>query len=144
MSVKTEKQHTGAFLLTEANGTLSRDKATLKSGESVLDGRLLAYESGLLVAYEDDNSDAEIAGLVLGDWDASGGAIDDVPFIARLAEVRGSAIGYPDEESDGTVPEATVTRINAELLTYGIKVYEPFPTFTAEESEEPSSEESSS
>jgi hypothetical protein len=105
MTVVTEGKHAGEFLLSEAQGDRSRESAYLKSGEVVEDGQYVALDGDELVAFPaglntDGDLTAEIEGIVIGDHDATDGAIE-VAYIARDAEVRDSSIKYPDEDSDG-------------------------------------------
>lgn len=101
MSVKTEGPHAGEFIVSEANGTLSRETATLASGEKVADGTVLELAASKLSAAEGTAntagvSDEVIVGVVIGNWDASASGtnadIPGVPYIARLAEVDGSLL----------------------------------------------------
>lgn len=98
MSVKTETQHKGEFLLSEAPGTLSREAGILSSGENVKDGQVLKWSGVELVAAVGTVNSAgenteDIAGIAYGAVNASstgpGGAVDTpIVYIARLAEVK--------------------------------------------------------
>ncbi|WP_035661443.1 head decoration protein [Bradyrhizobium sp. Ec3.3] len=99
--VLTEPQHRGEFLVSEANGHLSREVGTLASGNIAKDGRALKLVGGKLVpaagtTHTDGTSDENIVGIALGDHDASAtGANADVPgvvYIARLSEVKGALV----------------------------------------------------
>lgn len=86
MTVKTEVQHTGEFLISEGPGTISRESGTLKSGEVVKDGTVLADDgTGKLVASEGASGE-DIVGISYGAYDASAAAMP-IAYIARLAEV---------------------------------------------------------
>jgi hypothetical protein len=99
MSVKTETQHKGEFLVSEAPGTLSREEGILSSGQVVIDGQVLKWSgteliaaAGTLDSSDGDNTE-DIAGIAYGAIDASsagpGGAVDTpIVYIARLAEVK--------------------------------------------------------
>ncbi|HEX9647064.1 MAG TPA: head decoration protein [Alphaproteobacteria bacterium] len=111
MATKTEGKHAAEFLVSEANGTLSRETATVKSGQNLVagevvekdvDGKLIAFSAGV------DSDGAvlvEAVGIMWDNVDASAtGANADVPgqvYIARLAEVNDGEITYPTETSDG-------------------------------------------
>lgn len=96
--VKTETQHQGEFLLSEAPGTLSREAGVLSSGQVVVDGQVLKWSGTELIAAtgsidSDDASDEDVAGIAYGNYDASAdgpkGAVDTpIVYIARLAEVK--------------------------------------------------------
>lgn len=124
MSTITEGRHTGEFLLSEANGSLSRESRTLKSGEKVVDGQLVSLNGGKLVATPGDLDtegalETAVEGIVLGDHDASATGtnadIKGVPYIARLAEVRDAYLVYPDETTEGGQKAAAVSAL-ADLL----------------------------
>jgi hypothetical protein len=99
MAPKIEGQHTGEFLVSEANGTLSREVGTLATRpERYLDGTLLKVDDGNLTAI---TSDADtIVGVLYGNYDASAGPVEAV-YIARLAEVKRELITYVG--SDATI-----------------------------------------
>jgi len=99
--VKTESQHRGEFLLSQANGSLSREVGVLAAGNVAKDGRAVKLVGGKLVptagtSHTDGTSDEAVVGIVLGDHDASAtGANADVPgvvYIARLSEVKGALV----------------------------------------------------
>lgn len=96
MSVKTEVKHPGEFLVSEGNGDISREAATLASGQSVVDGQALKWSTGKLVAAAGTNTMAvsteDIAGVAVGNWTVS--ADTTIPYLARLAEVKDSAMTY--------------------------------------------------
>ena len=93
--VKTEGRHKEEFLVSEGNGSISRDAATLASGQKVTDGTVLVFSAGKLQAaagtLNSSNKATEtFAGIVSGSWDASSTGtnadITGVPYIARYAE----------------------------------------------------------
>jgi hypothetical protein len=94
--VKTEPQHRGEFLVSEANGSLSREVGTLSSGNVAKDGRVVKLVGGELVPATGSNaagvSDEAIVGIVLGDHDATAADLKGVVYIARLSEVKASAV----------------------------------------------------
>lgn len=93
-----ESKYTGEFIISEANGTRSRETGTLLSGESVVAGELLGKItlSGKYVAYDNTKSDGSqtIAGIAFDNTDATGGDISGIVIIVRDAEVRGSDLIY--------------------------------------------------
>lgn len=121
MTVLTERQHTGEFLVSEGNGSISRESGTLTSGEVVVDGQVLALVANKLVAaegtYDSDTgvTDEDIVGIAYGDHDATGADLEGVVYIARLAEVKEELVTLyteisSDSESDvGAISEAAVT-----------------------------------
>lgn len=98
MQTFTEGNHDAEFLLSEANGSLSREAATVKTGAGVLPaGAVLSLEvaSGKYVKYDNataaagDKADAVLyAGVDATDEDAP------CVLIARLAEVKKSALTW--------------------------------------------------
>ncbi|MET3995837.1 hypothetical protein ABID65_007509 [Bradyrhizobium sp. S3.9.2] len=94
--VKTEPQHRGEFLVSEANGSLSREVGTLSSGNVAKDGRVVKLVAGELVPATGSNasgvSDEAIAGIIYGDHDATAADLKGVVYIARLAEAKASAV----------------------------------------------------
>lgn len=112
MVVKTESQHKGEFLVSEGPGSISRESATLLSGEVVTDGAVVAVDgSGKLVASTGNAAGETIVGVVLGDHDASAGDVKNVPYIARLAEVKRGKVHIdatdPDVDADTEAELAT-------------------------------------
>lgn len=117
--VKTEGQHKGEFLLSEANGTLSREKGILSSGQVVEDGRLLKWSGSELVEAAGTidsalDSTEDIAGIAYGSYDASadgpGGAVDTpIVYIARMAEVKASAVVLHESAVSATQKTAALT-----------------------------------
>jgi hypothetical protein len=97
VDVKTEGQHAGEFIVSEANGTLSREVGALKSGEVVKDGQAVDIDTGKLIAAVDS-----AVGIVVGDHDASGGEKAGVVYIARLAEVKDSLLTLTDESTEAS------------------------------------------
>lgn len=119
-TVLTDKQRKEEFLLSEANGALSREVGILASGQKVTDGRVLKLSGGKLVVAAGTNiggvSEETIVGIVSGDWDASATGtnadIPGVPYIAREAEVRADKVKLHDV-TGGSEPNATTAVVNA-------------------------------
>lgn len=124
MSVKTETQHQGEFLISEAPGSLSREQGVLSSGQKVVDGQVLKWSGGELVEAAgtiDSGGDSteDIAGIAFGAYDASStgpkGAVDTpIAYIARLAEVNDDKVTYHES---GTNAAAKTAAIKAVLAT---------------------------
>lgn len=118
MTTKFAGQNTGEFLVSEANGTLSREVGTLLSGEVVEDGRVLKFDNtGKLVpaegTYDTNGSTEDIAGIAYGKCDASGGDAKCV-YIARLAEVKRERITLHDlSEGDANNDDASAAVLGA-------------------------------
>lgn len=125
MTSKTEGQHKGEFLLSEAPGTLSREVGTLLSGETVSDGRVVAKDGNGKVypangtVDSNGDSDEDIVGISYGDYDASTAEVEMV-YVARLAEVRDvdvtrhEAGSESEDESDAAI-EAALEALNIRL-----------------------------
>jgi hypothetical protein len=115
MTVLTEGQHKGEFLVSEAPGTLSRESGTVASGQVLVDGQVVKLSSGKLIAATGANSGGvgseTLEGIVLGNVDASGGDVKLVPYIARLAEVKDAAL----TKYSGSADANKTTAINALL-----------------------------
>lgn len=121
LGVLSEGQHTGEFILSEANGTLSRDTVTVTVGANTTlqAGAVLGQiaATGKYVPYDDGYSDGreDAAGLlyatVVNDTD---GAVDvSAVIINKDAEVRRDDLQFEDEvDEDGAI---------ADLLALGIK-----------------------
>jgi hypothetical protein len=103
MTIKTSTRVPGEFIISEGEGTISRDTVTLKSGEKVADGTILVLSAGKAKAMTTlDISTEEIgafAGIVIGAHDASAtgtnGDIKGVPVLSRLAEINESLLTLP-------------------------------------------------
>ena len=115
----TEATHTAGFILSEANGALSRDEVTILSGQDLQAGAVLGKvtASGKYRAVQPagvDGSQTAVA-ILYGAVDASSA---DTPgtVINRDAEVRTDDLVWPG----GTTANQKATAL-AELLTLGIK-----------------------
>ena len=93
----TEGKHTAEFLLSEGNGSISREQGVLRSESGALAaGTLLGrvWETGELSAY-DSSHDPEGVAIVVGVLYANAAdstADQKVTYIARYAEVIGSEL----------------------------------------------------
>lgn len=127
MSVKTETQHQGEFLISEASGSRSREQGVLSSGQKVVDGQVLKWSGTELVEAvgtldSDDAATEDIAGIAFGAADASStgpnGSVDtDIAYIARDAEVLASKVTYTES---GTDTATKVAALKVALAAKGI------------------------
>lgn len=90
-------QRKGEFLVSEANGELSREQGILAANNVIVDGQALKITSGKLVPCTGANtsgvsSETGFAGYAYGNYDSTGGDLKGVVYIARLAEVKAEAI----------------------------------------------------
>jgi len=96
MTTLTETPHAGEFLVSEANGTLSREVVTIASGSGVVPAGLVLGKitaSGKYKPYDDDNADgSETAVCLAYDTVDATSADKKAVVIFRNAEVRASAI----------------------------------------------------
>lgn len=119
MTTKTEGQHTGEFLVSEANGTRSREAGTLVTRSDLYeDGTLLMASGNNLVALAAD-TDTEggvdpdkVVGILYGNYDASAGNVK-CAYIARDAEVKDALLTYPQESTEGGEKAASVAGLKA-------------------------------
>lgn len=117
MTELTENTRTGDFLLSEGNGSYSRENVILAAGENLQAGAVVAYAAAtgkyqaLDPAAEDGTQDA--AGVL---W-ATTHATEDtaVVIISRTAEVKADALQWPD----GITTQEKTTAI-AQLAELGI------------------------
>lgn len=111
MVTLNEGQHMGEFLVSEANGTLSREEGTLKNNQDLVDGTVLMLDgdSELVehdgVVLTDGTLETDVAGILLGNHDTTangpgGNADKKVAYIARLAEVKDELLNYPATGED--------------------------------------------
>lgn len=103
MATKTETKHTAAFLVSEANGTLSREKITVVSGQNLEAGTVVGKitASGKYRILQPGGGDGSqtAAGVLYAAVDASGGDKAGV-IIARDAEVNKNELVWPAGISD--------------------------------------------
>lgn len=120
MTTLTEGYHAGEFIVSEANGTRSREVVTIIEGQNLVAGAVLGQitTGGKYTELDPDAEDgSEVAAAVLYDAvDATDGDTDGV-IIARDAEVNGAEITWPTGISG---PETTAA--TAELAAAGIIV----------------------
>jgi hypothetical protein len=95
MTVLTEQQHAGEFLVSEGNGSISRESGTLLSGQVVIDGEVAILAAGKLKAGTGASGE-DVVGIFYGAHDATGADKPSVPYIARLAEVKEDLVTAED------------------------------------------------
>lgn len=125
MATKTETLHTGEFLISEAPGSLSRDKVvvTVPAATTYRSGTVLSKLSatGKHVIYDNAGTDgSEAAAAVLYDElvNGSGAPVDfDATVINLNAEVRKDDLVWDDEGNDAAAGLV-------DLLALGIKARE--------------------
>lgn len=120
MTALTEGKHASEFILSEANGTRSRETGSLASGTVKAGGILMGPKSSATPLSEVGTAgvpDAVILGISINNVDASGGA-QPCAYIARDAEVIGGNLTYPHTSTAG---DDTAT-INTALTALGIIV----------------------
>lgn len=116
----TEARRTGEFLISEGNGTFSREAVTVLSGEVLASGTVVGKvtASGKYAAYDNTASDGTqtAAGVLYEAVDATGADKPGV-IIAREAEVAGNRLTW-DAANDATA----ITAGKADLAAVGILV----------------------
>lgn len=113
----TETTHAGGFLISEANGTLSRENVTIVSGETLAAGTVLGKitASGKYAAYDNAAADGtEVAAGVL--YEAVDASAGDKPGVAivRYAEVNANELGWSGGDS------TAITAGKADLKALGV------------------------
>lgn len=126
MSVKTETFHAEEFLLREGNGDISREAATVASGQVLVDGQVVKDNgSGKMIAAagnhdSGDDSTEAILGVVIGNWDSSATGTNadilGVPYIARMATVKDMAITYHTGGADALKKAAVKGKLKEMLI----------------------------
>jgi hypothetical protein len=113
----------GEFLLSEGNGSISREAGTVASGQVLVPGQVLELDqNGNLIACSGTKNTAgtdlatPAVGVVIYGIDASDGDVARVAYIARNAEVIDSYITYPTESTAGGEKACTI----ASLLQLGV------------------------
>lgn len=118
MTVKTEGQHAGHFIISEANGHRSRETITVKQGEVLSAGAVIALQTstGKYIEYQNDETDLAAKAILFDNVDATDGDVEAVAIV-RDAEVNGSDLQWADTEDTGDRDAAVV-----DLATQGIIV----------------------
>lgn len=102
MTIKTEGQHAGHFIISEANGHRSREVITVKSGEVLNAGAVIALQSstGKYIEYQNDETDLAAKAILFDNVDASDGDVEAVALV-RDCEVKGANLQWADTEDTG-------------------------------------------
>lgn len=115
--MRFEGLHTAEFLVSESKLYRSREVGTLKAGQSVKAGEVLAMDGTDLVALPGIlDSGLALDTPVVGIAYAAGGGTAATPnfvYIARDAEVSDARLTYPDETSPGGERAATIASLAA-------------------------------
>ena len=112
----TETAHAAEFILSEANGSRSRENGTLLSGQDLEAGTVVMYNgSGKLIEFTgatntDGSLVTEAKGILLYDGDASGGDLA-VSYLARDAEVNLKLLTYPNVLTDNSDEDDTIASL---------------------------------
>lgn len=116
MSTKTETAHDGEFVVSEANGYLSRDQVTVTvpNGEKYSPGLILMVTASKYVARTDAGTDAK--GILFNECDNTDG-LAPVDFTATVINADAEVLGPSCDANGGTEAD-----ILTELLTLNIKV----------------------
>ncbi|NOR64557.1 MAG: head decoration protein [Candidatus Scalindua sp.] len=116
----TEGQHAGEFIVSEANGSRSRDKITVLMGEVLVAGAVLGKvtASGKYIARVAAAVDgSEVAAAILFDAVDATAADVDVVTLIRDAEVNGGEIAW-----EAAIAGPDLVSGIAELATVGVVV----------------------
>ena len=120
MSVKTEGNHDGEFILSEAAGHHSRKNVTIVSGQNLVAGQVVGKVTATskYKAYDDDNGDGSeaAAGILVCAVDASEGDMPGV-IIDRDADVKDDLLVFADTNDAGDIAAGKV-----DLEALGIRV----------------------
>lgn len=118
MTTFTEDLHAGAFIVSEGNGCVSRDRITVVSGQNLKAGAVLGKitASGKYAEYDNGASDGTqaAAGVLFDAVDASDGDVEGVAIV-RLAEVAKSGLVW-----EATQDAAAKTAAYADLAALNI------------------------
>jgi hypothetical protein len=108
----------GEFLLSEGNGSISREAATVLSGQVLVAGQVIQLDGDGKAAACDgilntagDALVTPVAGIVIYAADATDGDVPNCAYIARSAEVIDAYITYPTESTGGGEHAATVASL---------------------------------
>jgi len=112
MATYNEPLRPAEFLISEADGTLSRDSVTILSGSGVIKAGMILGKitaTGKYKPYDDDNADGSevAAGIALMEVDATS-ADAACAVIARLAEVKLAALQFASTNDAGDQSAALV------------------------------------
>jgi len=119
MPVLTEGPHKGEFVVSEGNGSISREVVTILNGRTLKPGTVLGKvtTSGKYRDLDPAGSDgSEVAAAILYDAaDASAGDVKAVAIV-RLAEVNAAEITWPDGITDNQKQTALGQLASANII----------------------------
>lgn len=119
MAVLTQGPNTGAYIVSEANGSLSRDVGTILAGQNLQAGQIVGVvtASSKFAKYDPAATDGteNVAGISYDNKDATDGDIVGAVFSVRLGEVRESDLIYHDGATAGEIITAN-TELEALFL----------------------------
>lgn len=118
MTVKTEGFHAGHFIISEANGHRSREVITVKQGEVLDAGAVIALQTstGKYIEYQNDETSLAAKAILFDNVDATDGDVEAVALV-RDCEVNGAELQWAATEDTGDRDAAVV-----DLATQGIIV----------------------
>lgn len=118
MTVKTEGFHAGHFIVSEANGHRSREVITVKQGEVLNAGAVIALQTstGKYIEYQNDETALAAKAILFDNVDATDGDVEAVALV-RDCEVNGAELQWAATEDTGDRDAAVV-----DLATQGIIV----------------------
>ena len=102
MTVKTESVHTGEFLVSEGNNSISREQVPLAADLALLPGTVLGKNASDIYLPLNTAADdgTQVAAGVLYSATTTGAAGGQGVIVTRLAEVVESLLIFPDGISD--------------------------------------------
>lgn len=116
MTTLTEGNHTGEFIVSEANGYRSRGEGTVASGNTLVAGAVVQLTGGEYVPLVAGGTDP--VAISYAAVDASAADADGAVVIARDAEVAADKLTYTGDVDTDPEIAAVVVR----LAAVGIKV----------------------
>lgn len=113
MTVKTEGQHAGHFIRSEANGFRSRETITVKAGEVLSAGAVISKKvsTGQWQAYQNDETSLGATAILFDNVDATSAATKAVAIV-RDAEVNYNDLQWEATEDTGD-RDAAITDLAA-------------------------------
>lgn len=103
MTILTEGQHAGGFIISEASGTRSREEITVAAGQNLVAGQVLAKVGDNYVAYDNDATTGNTAvGILFAAVDATAGAAKGVAIV-RDAEVAEQELEWGDDNDTSDI-----------------------------------------
>lgn len=127
VTVLTEGQRPGEYLVSELDRRYTRDEGTVAKGEIVADGDILILSGGKLYVLDEtrdfDTADAlaaTFAGIAWGPLDASATGADadvlKVPYVARACIVRESYLTLPTDATRKASVLAALAAVNPTIV----------------------------